>query len=393
MKGHLQLESPCETDDTLIYTAFYHQIEGPPLPIRLEIPKGYSDLIGNPGNAMATLSIFTAMRAGGKFHVDAPMCPRLRKNLEEFSEAWSQWAPELYKTVEISSLADAVGKEDRTGGILVPFSGGLDSCHNMMKLLENRNGSSLSPKKLTALLVHGFDIPLEDKAAFITAEKNAREILDTVSVELLSISCSIRELPHHWENEHGAALAGCLHLFDQTFNQATIAGSHNYGTLRFPWGSNPLTDPLLSSRTLDIRYEGLAYSRNRKAKQLAAWPDAMNRLRPCWKPGSGGKNCGKCLRCLGTALSFASEGVPPPDVLNVGSLSRAVDILDTLKISITALNRLEDSILEPARANQINESWVAKLGKLIIRKQRRLQRKQLKHDLQKFICGALTDHK
>lgn len=356
----------------------------------VEVPERHRPLVGTTAHAFTILGVFTAMRRGGCLHVHAPVSRTLRSNLQEFSIAWSEWAPDVYQPLTITSEGESAAPFERKDCVLLPFSGGLDSCHNLWTLVaEVERGDSSAVERVQALLVHGFDIPLVDEIAFEKAEKNAEAILKSVGVELISIRCNIRSLPHHWENEHGAALAACLHLFDEAFDRGLVAGSHSYASLRFPWGSNPISDPLLSSDSMKIQYCGLAYGRNQKARMIAEWPEAMQRLRPCWQDTARGANCGRCIRCIGTALNFAAEGIEPPPVLWVGSPTDAVRKLERLEIGAAALARLEDSVLAPARRNAVDEPWVDALDRLLRRKKRTKWRRARSRALGRFLTALI----
>jgi len=359
--------------------------------LHVDVPERHGPLVGATAHAFTILGLFSAMRRGGRLHVHAPVSRTLRANLQEFSIAWSQWAPELYRPLTITSEGEQEAAVGRKDCVLLPFSGGLDSCHNLWTLLaEVERGDSPAVAGIQALLVHGFDIPLEDEIAFEKAEKNAEAILKSVGVELISVRCNIRRLPHHWENEHGAALAACLHLFDAAFDRGLVAGSHSYASLRFPWGSNPISDPLLSSDSMQIEYRGLAYGRNQKARMIAEWPEAMQRLRPCWQGVARGANCGRCIRCIGTALNFAAEGIEPPAILGVGSPSDAVRRLEKLEITTAALTRLEDSILAPARENAVDDPWVHALDRLLSRKKRNKRRQERIRALRRSLSALIS---
>ena len=78
---------------------------------------------------------------------------------------------------------------------------------------------------------------------------------------------------------HGAILASFLHLLAGGYSTGLVASSHAYETLRFPWGSNPLTDPMLASRSISIVHDGCDVTRWEKADLLADWETAMRRLR------------------------------------------------------------------------------------------------------------------
>ncbi len=96
------------------------------------------------------------------------------------------------------------------------------------------------------------------------------------------------------------------------FSTGLIASSHAYDSLRFPWGSNPLTDPLLSSDRLQIINDGGECSRWEKAEAIAEWEPALKHLRVCHKGKQRDRNCGVCPNCLFTADVFrAGAGTAP----------------------------------------------------------------------------------
>ena len=332
------------------------------------LPEHLANSVSASADAYVLISLFTAVRLGGELRVHGEMSPQLFRSLKEFIRAWCSWAPRDYQPLSIEPAELKLPTPVSGRHVLMPFSGGLDSCHSLWMNLHHPD-PPLGVASISAVMVHGFDIPLDDESGYQAAYKKASAILESVDVPALTMKTNVREHRGDWENEHGAALAASLHLLSAQFNEGLIAGSHSYDTLRFPWGSNPLTDPLLSSESMPIRYDGLSYRRNDKARDVSNWPAAMEHLRTCWKNADHANNCGKCMRCIGTALCFASEEVTPPVALNVGPLSDAVRSLAEIKWEAAAARRLEDSILAPARANGIREPWVSELARLLEERQ------------------------
>lgn len=330
------------------------------------LPESLAPSLTNSADPFLLSCIFEAMRSGGTLVVKGAVSPPLIDGLQDFMRAWQKWCPDQYQCVEIEYSEEAPSPAAGSDRTLIPFSGGLDSCHSLWNFLQRSPATENPP--ISAVMVHGFDIPIADKSGFQQAFDNSKRILDSVGVEGFAVASNIREYKSDWEMEHGAALASVLHLFAGHYSRAIIASSHAYDTLRFPWGSNPLTDPLLSSDSLQITYDGLAWSRNEKAKAVSNWDAAMENLRPCWKNSDYGSNCGSCVRCIGTALCFACEGITPPKVLNVPSLDAAIEQLAGQHWTPAAALRLSDSALEPARRNHIDDPWVASLEKVISRK-------------------------
>ncbi|MFO1512446.1 MAG: hypothetical protein U1F83_05950 [Verrucomicrobiota bacterium] len=304
-------------------------------------------------------TLFVAMRRAMDLRVHGRVSPSLLRNLEEFQAAWHCWHPERYHRIEIRADTEREEESANNDRAVMMFSGGLDSCFTAWRHTQKLCGRR-SQNLDAAVMVHGFDIPLEEPEVFRRAAENSRKLAESVGLELIPVACNFRQLGDDWEQEHGAGLASCLHLLCKRYATGLIAGSHVYNTLRFPWGSNPLTDGLLSSASLAIVYDGGDFSRREKAREVAAWHEAMARLRVCWEGEHKDRNCGKCLRCVGTAICFAVEGQPIPASLPVGPLQTAIQALGTTKLNPVAVARLEE-LLAVAKVTRINESWVIAL--------------------------------
>jgi hypothetical protein len=189
-------------------------------------------------------------------------------------------------------------------------------------------------------------------------------MLESIGLRPLTIATNFRELGDDWEDAHGAAIVSALNLLKREFGSCVVASSHTYETLRFPWGSNPVTDGLLSSAHFAVLHDGCGFSRRQKAASVAAWPEAMKRLRVCWDGPEKDRNCGVCLRCVGTAICFAVERKPLPESLPVGDLANAIGNLGRSYLPPTSVTRLAELQADAMRQG-IDAPWVAALGELV----------------------------
>ncbi|MBI9021229.1 MAG: hypothetical protein JEZ10_08260 [Verrucomicrobia bacterium] len=156
------------------------------------------------------------------------------------------------------------------------------------------------------------------------------------------------------------------------FSTGLIASSHAYDSLRFPWGSNPLTDPLLSSDRLQIINDGGECSRWEKAEAIAEWEPALKHLRVCHKGKQRDRNCGVCPNCLFTAVAFAAAGETHPPALNVRTVEDAIKQLCDLPLKPMGVVRIEQMIaFAEERGN--NARWLADLRACV-----RFHKKRLK---------------
>ena len=101
-------------------------------------------------------------------------------------------------------------------------------------------------------------------------------------------------------------------------------------------------------------------SRLEKIHLLGNWPEGMNRLRFCFANSPPDGNCGRCMKCILTALEFRCAGVEP------GCFAEPV----TDDVILEALDRYEPNpfgdfyfheVLEAALAEGRTDAWVPKL--------------------------------
>lgn len=368
---HIWPQARQTADNTVTISAISEGTEGDRQEFCFRVPLEHLHSVTELADPFVTAMIFPAMRRGTDLRVHGRVSLSLLRSLDEFQAAWRCWRPDRYHTIEV--VADEETGEGATASdkVVAAFSGGLDSCFSVWRHTRGDCGRLKRNLKAT-LMVHGFDIPLQEPDVFSRAADNSRAIVRSVGLDFIPIACNFRAFGGDWEDEHGAALASCLSLFSKGFSAGLIAGSHAYDKLRFPWGSNPLTDPMLSSDSFSIIYDAAAISRIGKAKGVSEWEEAMRRLRVCWQGAFKDRNCGRCLRCIATALCFAATGTQPPACLGVPSLDEGVRILRTLPMKPVAIARLEEIVLA-AKEGRIAASWVGALEECI-RYKRRLTR-------------------
>ncbi len=303
-------------------------------------------------------ALLYAMQNRWDLQVRGEVSPGLVRRLYEYQHVWACWRPEVYSRVNINAKEAATCPPKGTN-LITTFSGGLDSCFTVWNnLAENRLGRV--ERLDAALLVHGMDIPLAQTDIFNRAAKKNRELLEPLGITLITCATNFRDLPLAWEDAHGTALAGCLHVFSGKHGAALIPSSHCYNALRMAWGSTPIADPLLSSNALDIRYDGAGWMRPEKSAAVANWPDAMRLMRVCWEGPELDRNCGHCSKCVSTALGFAAQNLPVPPALAIGNLARAVHALSTKLLDPPQQLRVQE-LLDLAARHQVHADWVREL--------------------------------
>ncbi len=328
------------------------------------IPSEYSQLLTKSSDPFVVATIFLAMKHSANLIVHGQVSPSLLQNLAEFQAAWHCWHPQHYQQVEITGeIEQELEKTITEERAISTFSGGVDSCFTAFR---HRTGSCgrLQRNLSAGLMVHGFDIPLSQQQIFDRAVEKSKAILASLGMELIPMATNFRELKLDWEDAFGAAAASCLMLLQNGYTTGLICGSAVYSALLLPYGSNPITDPLLASKSFAILHDGAGFTRLEKIKEIGKWPEALQNLRVCWEGDLQDRNCGHCEKCVRTILGFRVMGISlPPSFEQDVTDSQILALKGVQEDQLTEL----EPILEAAKAAGISDSWVNALAKSIAR--------------------------
>ncbi len=334
-----------------------------------DIPLAFQQDLSSNCDPFVVAVILMAMRTGSNLVVHGVVSPSLLKNIEEFQAAWSQWRPGYYRWVDISAEGEWEPVCASEARAIAAFSGGVDSCFTSFRHAKALCGR-LQENLQAGIMIHGFDIPLHQLEAFERSMRRSRVMLESLDLSIIPVRTNFRELAQelrlNWEEVFGVGVASCLHLFHGGYSAGLIPSSFPYRALSFPYGSNPVTDPLLSSHAFRIVHDGAVAARLEKMRSIAQWPEALANLRVCWQGGLYDRNCGRCEKCIRTILNFRILGVGLPPCFEADISDRA--IAETL-VEAGPLTEME-RVLEAAQAAQITESWVNALEQCIRRSRR-----------------------
>ena len=337
------LQRPGQTPDTR--TVFW-EIETP-----LELPA--IDSLDFAAIAM----LFLAMREKARLVIQGPVTATMLRNMEEMNEAWNQLMPDKYALIPIEAAEiarDQIPAAPGTSKAVVAFSGGIDACFTLIRHLSGHAGYRTAAVQ-TAVLVHGFDIPLSASVAFETARAAAKAALDEVGVSLSTIRTNWREVAEtRWEMDHMAALSGALHHFAGPCDVGLFGSDLTHIFHFWPWGSQPGLDCLLSGGRFVLRPEGQGFERSARTELVASVPALSNHLRVCWAGPLTGGNCGVCEKCIRTQLNYLAIGRDPGPAFPVRA-----GVLDALCLNArhaAQVNYLID-ILDSAHQHGVTGPW------------------------------------
>lgn len=277
--------------------------------------------IADPASALLACCVYPAMVLGRplQLHGENPVSPALCAQLVDFQEICLQWWPELHRvSVEATMGDDSLSPGTYRGSM---FSGGIDSFYTYL----------CKEDELTHIVfAGGLDIAVDETERFERSVQYYRDFARSRGKKLISLWTNIKNFfpDVSMAVHHGQVLAafGIMLGFTRTY----IPASHTYAELA-PWGSHPLTDPLLSTEVTTTVHHG-ALPRREKVRRVGQDTQCMSMLRVC--NSSDEYNCGVCEKCLRTRMSLRLLGLR----------SATLEPLDDLR-SIKALRLFSDSDL------------------------------------------------
>ncbi|MDW6026298.1 hypothetical protein SAZ10_31520 [Mesorhizobium sp. BAC0120] len=323
----------------------------------------------------AIAMVFRAMWEGRNLHIDGPVSLPLLEGLEELVTCWVLWRSDLYKRITVSASEEVSPSPtlERRDRAVAAFSGGVDGSFTLWRH-HRRQAGRRSRSIHCATLIHGLDIPLQKNAAYEVAFSRASETLCSIGVPLVRLATNWRLVGcRSWQMDFGAGLTACLRNWEGSVGSALIGSDEDYAHLVIPWGSNPISFPMLSTPGFEVVYDGAGFTRTEKVAALSNWPEAVSNLRVCWQDVETGKNCGSCEKCIRTKLNFLAAGLSPPEALAEAPNPRQIR-------RINARNGVQlaylDDILTYANHRGAQEYWVDPLKAAIKRSRRRMAVRQ-----------------
>ena len=272
-----------------------------------EVPPDHASVLVARGDPfVAALAPLAALRHES-LRVHAPIDALLRDSVQEVTRVWQSWYPELSAvTIEGESLTS--GRE-LPGATASFFSGGVDSFFTALRHAAG-DGTPATETIADLVLVHGFDIPIDNDSAFAHVEQSLARAAASLGKRLLVVATNLRKTRFDhtdWSRlSHGAALAAVAHAVGGAYDTVLIGSSAGYRDLR-SWGSHPLTDPMFTSSRTRVLHDGPAFMRVEKTQYVARSSVAMAHLRVCWQSDDG-RNCGACNNCFRTMLALDAVG-------------------------------------------------------------------------------------
>ena len=285
-----------------------------------EIPLDQWDFVSlDKMDSFVIAALLKAMEDRASLRVHGPVSSSLLDNLEEYQLIFSTWFPDKYSRIEITTEKE-IERKKASESLILSFSGGVDGAFSALNHILRRGPIKRKRHDIGAILyIEGFDVNIDyDRQLRSVVARNRRLFEGEYDLSYLNVRTNLKYLlsiKRFWIS-HACVIASAASLFSKSWGGCLVGSSHSYRHLS-PWGSHPLTDRLLSSRSFEIHHD-MVFTRIEKLQALAVWPEALENLKVCWEgqykfDTSPDTNCCVCDKCVRTMLAFSALGqeIPP----------------------------------------------------------------------------------
>ncbi len=262
----------------------------------------------------------SALKTGRRIYCEQQVDPQRLSHLPQVAKLIDGWwglgaMPEL--RVGQREGPELGRKSPRTG---LFFSCGVDSFDTLLQRAHEIDD---------LILVHGFDVALEDTQRFAALKAQAALVAEAMGKRLIVIETNLREhrvfQKGSWVRNHGSALTAVGHLLADEVGRVLISASYPSDALK-PWGSHPLLDHLWSSASLKVEHTGDVLWRIDKIARQGDNALFRQHLMVCWVSKGLPLNCGRCEKCVRNQLAFLLTGHTIP-----ASFPKNLDLAEAIR--------------------------------------------------------------
>jgi hypothetical protein len=278
--------------------------------------------------------------------VDAPVSASLLHNLDRAQDLLASWNPRnpwaRLRRVRLSA-SEVTEREPGAAATGLFFTCGVDSLHSLLHV-EEEHGHAAD----LLLYVEGFDVPLSSTTSAAFLRTHLARAAEAAGRPFAIARTNLRDLIDpvvSWEMTHGAALAAVGHVLARHARRWVISSADAYMSGAV-YGTAEALDPAWARHGLDFLTGGAGLDRLSKLSRLVGEPLARRHLVVCWQARARVANCGRCAKCVRTALQLLVLG--------------ALEDFDTLphRIEPSALDRI---VAEPVHRVFIWEDLLCRL--------------------------------
>lgn len=272
-----------------------------PFELYFAYPESVSDWVVESAEPFAAAMLVPAMYWHEDLEVDQPISPRLARFLPDARAAFASWSRDLtLPALHVRAGAPWTAPQVRRTACF--FSGGVDSFHTALR----RHKQEPLPEPLTHLLfMRGIETPLAESRGVSDSQQHVETIAQRMGIGCIAGETNLRTFfGRNWERYYvGSGLAATALSLGRGFSAICIPGSSTYAHPHW-CGTTFVTDPMFSTESLSLHHDGADTERGHKVRAILQWnaPLVREHLRVCIHNNGGAWNCGKCYKCVRTAI-------------------------------------------------------------------------------------------
>ena len=333
--------------------------------VYFEFPRRYESFISPTADAFAIAMLLPSMAAGEPMEIDFPVSETLLFNLTGIQDIFCTWYPQKFQRVPIlvkPRVAETMKKQQRAAAF---FSGGVDSFYTLLKRLE----PDPLPVPLTHMIfMHGIEQRLANSEGVDRSQQRAEQVAKALGIECIVGETNIRTVfPLHWQRYYvGSALAAIGVALSGGVGYICIPSSDSYH-FGWPGGTTPLVDERYSTEQLRIVHDGSEVRRAEKMARMINWNQqlVLDNLRVCIENAGGDFNCGRCYKCVRTAVTLKALGL-----WEKASLFPDKSMSDWGTVMLDDYTTFAAENLELARSTRIDPDLITELERVVRKRYR-----------------------
>ncbi|MBW3020092.1 hypothetical protein KY334_02240 [Candidatus Woesearchaeota archaeon] len=278
-----------------------------------EVDKEYEKYVSKSLNGFLSSLILQAMYLKEDIKVKDKISPKLNYGLNLLQGYFDFWKNHEFESprakkfnkVNIETEGYEVPKKPNKN-VGCTFTGGVDSFYTLWKHTPE-NEPNPDFRITHCIIVDNGKRPLFDcsEDSYDLLKEKYKKFTKKLNMKLIIITTNIEDVlvkKLYSPETHATIILGAGLILEKLFHRFYIPSSHNYKD-QIPWGSNPLTDPMISTENFNVIHHGCDKTRIEKTIEIAKWPETYDNLRVCWD-SIGTKNCGECSKCIRTMVTL-----------------------------------------------------------------------------------------
>lgn len=287
-----------------------HRKDRPSIEFYYQFSGVHADEVDSSADPFAAACLIKSMRANEPLEIGPSISTRLHVMLPRIRDIYHSWWPDLFKRIDIHTTPRLEPAPTPRNTMGTTFSGGVDSFYSLLK--HHRDGSAIGRPLTHIVFMRGVETPIERAKGVEGSEEWVRAVAENLGVRPVFGATNVRtHIMTNWEKyDHGSALASIALCLSPILGFMCIPSAFSYRHL-VPHGSSPLTDEMFSTDRMYIFHDGSEVTRAEKVESIVNWNKdlALRYLRVCLGNFGGAYNCGRCRKCVRTAIPLHVLGV------------------------------------------------------------------------------------